>query len=82
MQSVKSWVIGAALAVMLALSAACSPTAPTPPPPPPPPPAPLLSCGDGVSRATVNAGGLAVDFDAPSATGGQAPVNVVLAGLG
>jgi lysophospholipase L1-like esterase len=76
MQSVKSWVIGAALAVMLALSAACSPTAPTPPPPPPPPPAPLLSCGEGVSRATVNAGGLTVSFDAPSATGGQSPVNV------
>ena len=77
MQIVKSWVIGAALAVTLALSAACSPTAPTPPPPPPPPPpGPVLSCGEGVSRATVNAGGLTVSFEAPSATGGQGPVSV------
>jgi len=36
----------------------------------------VLSCGEGVSRATVNAGGLTVSFEAPSATGGQGPVSV------
>src|SRR5262245_33481835 len=64
---------------MLALAASCSsPTAPTPPPPPPPvAEAPVLSCpGDGVNRATVNAGGLAVSFDTPPVTGGQGSVTV------
>jgi len=67
--------------VLLALAASCSsPTGPTPPPPPPPPPvadAPTLSCpADGVSRATVNAGGMAVSFDTPPVTGGQGSVTV------
>lgn len=77
---VKSWVIGVAITLTLALGAACSsPTAPTPPPPPPPPPvaeAPSLSCGEGISRATISAAGMAVSFDAPPVTGGQGSVNV------
>jgi len=76
---VKSWVIGVAITLTLALGAACSsPTAPTPPPPPPPPvaDAPSLACGEGISRATVNAAGMAVSFDAPPVTGGQGSVNV------
>jgi lysophospholipase L1-like esterase len=76
---VKPWVIGAAITLTLALGAACSsPTAPTPPPPPPPPvaDAPSLSCVEGISRATVNAAGMAVSFDTPAPTGGQGAVNV------
>ena len=79
MSFVKSWVIGVATAVTLLLGSACSsPTAPTPPPPPPPPiaDAPSLSCGEGISRATVNAAGMAVSFDAPPVTGGEGSVNV------
>jgi len=77
----KSWVIGSALAAMLVLGAACSktPTAPTPPPPPPPPPVanpPSLSCVEGISRSTVNAGGLAISFDTPPVTDGQGSVTV------
>ncbi len=67
----------------LALASACggTPTAPTPPPPPPPPPppvaeAPSLSCRPDISTGTVNAGGLAVTFDTPVPTNGQAPVTV------
>src|SRR4030095_14732916 len=76
MQTVKSWVIGAAIALALG-SAACNTTGPTPPPPPPPPPpGPVLSCGEGVSRSTVNAGGMTVSFDTPAATGGQGTVSV------
>ena len=77
---VKSCVIGAAMALTLALGAACSstPTAPTPPPPPPPPIAdpPSLSCIEGISRATVSASGMAVSFDTPPVTGGQGSVSV------
>ena len=79
MGNVQSWVIGVAMALTLALGAACSsPTAPTPPPPPPPPvaDAPSLSCGEGISRATVNAAGMAVSFDTPPVTGGQGSVSV------
>jgi lysophospholipase L1-like esterase len=63
----------------LVLAAACSsPSAPTPAPPPPPPVAnaPSLSCGEGISRATVNATGMPVSFDAPPVTGGQGSVSV------
>lgn len=63
----------------LAIAGSCSsPTAPTPPPPPPPPvaEAPSLSCRSDVSIGTVNAAGVDVHFDAPSATNGQAPVLV------
>jgi lysophospholipase L1-like esterase len=69
----------------LAIGAACNPaTAPTPPPPPPPPPVaepPSLSCVEGMSRATVNAAGVAVNFDTPPVTGGQGSVSVVCAPL-
>jgi lysophospholipase L1-like esterase len=79
MYSVKYWAICCALAATTALGAACStPTAPTPPPPPPPPVAnpPSLSCGDGISRATVNPAGVAVTFDAPQVTAGEGAVTV------
>jgi lysophospholipase L1-like esterase len=79
MGNVQSWVIGVAMALSVALGAACSsPTAPTPPPPPPPPvaDAPSLSCGEGISRSTVNATGMPVSFDAPPVTGGQGSVSV------
>ena len=80
MSSVKSWAIRSALiAVLAATSATCStPSTPTPPPPPPPPPAapPTLSCVEGISRATVNASGVAVTYDTPSVSGGQGSVNV------
>jgi lysophospholipase L1-like esterase len=84
MGNVKSWAIRAGLGVAVAVllsGASCSksPTAPTPPPPPPPPPvanAPTLSCGEGISRATVNAGGLALHFDSPPVSDGQGSVNV------
>jgi lysophospholipase L1-like esterase len=76
---VKSCVIGVAVALTLVLGAACSsPTAPTPPPPPPPPvaDAPSLSCVEGISRSTVSATGMPVNFDAPPVAGGQGSVNV------
>jgi len=67
---------------ILAVAAACSkaPTAPEPPPPPPPPPVanpPSLTCGEGINRATVNAGGVALNFDTPPVTDGQGSVSVV-----
>ncbi len=80
---VKYWAVRSGLAAVImsmALVAACSstPTAPTPPPPPPPPVAnaPTLSCVEGISRSTVNAAGMTLDFDAPPVTGGQGTVNV------
>jgi lysophospholipase L1-like esterase len=84
MGSVKSWAIraglGLAVAVLLSgVSCSKSPTAPTPPPPPPPPPvanAPSLACGEGISRSTVNASGLVLNFDTPPVTDGQGSVNV------
>lgn len=84
MRPVKYWAMRSGLAsliAMLAIAAACSksPTAPTPPPPPPPPPIanpPSLSCGEGLSRSTINAGGLAISFDTPSPTDGQGTVTV------
>jgi len=79
MRNVQSWVIGVAMAVTVALGSACStPTAPTPPPPPPPPVAepPSLSCVEGISRATVNAAGMAISFDSPPVAGGQGSVSV------
>jgi lysophospholipase L1-like esterase len=82
MHSVKSWALLCGLVVTLTLGATCSsPTTPTPPPPPPPPVAdpPTLACGEGVSRATVNAAGLAVSFDAPPVTGGEGSVSVTCA---
>ena len=74
----KYWAVWSALAVTLALSAACSsPTTPTPPPPPPPVAAPpTLTCTEGVSRATVNASGMAVSFDTPPVKDGQGSVSV------
>ena len=80
----KFWASRSELGVLLlvaALGLSCSktPTAPEPPPPPPPPVAnpPSLSCGEGISRATVNASGMTLDFNTPSATDGQGSVNVV-----
>lgn len=83
MRNVKFWAtrygLGVAL-VLVALLSACSkaPTAPDPPPPPPPPVAnpPSLACVEGISRATVNAGGMTLDFDAPPVTGGEGSVTV------
>jgi lysophospholipase L1-like esterase len=79
MEIVKYWAIYSALAVTLAIGAACSKnmTAPTPPPPPPVANPPLLACADDISRATVNPGGVPVSFDTPTATAGQGTVNVV-----
>ena len=78
MSFVKSWAVrSVVIAVLIVGGAACStPSTPTPPPPPPPPPAapPTLACVEGISRATVNAGGTAVNFDAPPVTGGQGSV--------
>ena len=63
--------------VVLAAAACSSPTAATPQPPPPPPPeAPSLTCGDDLSRATINADGMSVSYTAPDARNGQSPVNV------
>jgi lysophospholipase L1-like esterase len=80
MRSVKSWAIRSTLIAVLAIfGAACStPSSPTPPPPPPPPPAdpPSLSCVEGISRATVNANGVAVTYDTPPVTAGQGSVTV------
>src|SRR4051812_12602755 len=66
---------------VLMLAAACSkaPTAPTPPPPPPPPPvadAPTITCGAGINRATVNAAGMAINYDTPPVEKGQGSVSV------
>lgn len=71
----------AAVLVSIVIGAACSktPTAPTPPPPPPPPPvadAPSITCVEGLSRATTNAGGLVVNFENPSTSKGQGSVGV------
>jgi hypothetical protein len=80
MSFVKSWAIRSLLVAMLAIfGAACnSPSTPTPPPPPPPPPAapPTLACAEGVSRATVNANGVEVNYDMPPVSGGQGSVSV------
>jgi lysophospholipase L1-like esterase len=78
MSFVKYWAVRAALLATLGFAAACNTTAPTPPPPPPPPPAspPTLTCGEGLSRATVNATGVAVNFDTPPVTAGEGTVNV------
>lgn len=70
----------AALLAALMSSACSSPTTPTPPPPPPPPPPvanpPTINCVEGISRATVNAGGLAISYDTPSVNDGQGSVSV------
>lgn len=79
---VKYWTSRSGLAgivAILMIAGACSktPTAPTPPPPPPPPPVaepPSLSCVEGLSRATINAAGLAVNYETPAVTGGQGSV--------
>lgn len=70
------------LAAVLGI-ASCSktPVAPTPPEPPPvvPPPVanpPSLTCVQAISRTTVNASGLAVNFDTPPVSDGQGSVNV------
>ena len=81
MGEVKSLVISRSvglLLVVLAIAVSCSktPTAPTPPPPPPVADAPSLACGEGVSRATVNASGMPVNYDTPPVTGGQGSVTV------
>ena len=85
MSCVKSWAIRSVLIAVLGLfGAACnSPSTPTPPPPPPPPPAdpPSLTCVEGISRATVNANGVAVNYDTPPVTGGQGSVTVTCAPL-
>jgi lysophospholipase L1-like esterase len=77
---VKSCALVIAFVITAGFGAACSkpPTAPTPPPPPPPPVAnpPSLACVEGVSRSTVNAGGLAVSYDTPPVTDGQGSVSV------
>jgi lysophospholipase L1-like esterase len=78
MKTVKSWVIGALMAVALGGAACSSPAAPTPPPPPPASP-PILTCGEGISRATVNASGVAVSFDLPPVTAGEGTVTVTCA---
>ncbi|HYB95922.1 MAG TPA: GDSL-type esterase/lipase family protein [Vicinamibacterales bacterium] len=69
--------------VLLVAVAACSktppPTAPTPPPPPPPPPVanpPSIACGEGISRSTVNAGGLVITYETPPVSDGQGSVSV------
>ena len=79
MTIVKHWAIRVAMvafAMMLAAASCSHPTAPTPPPPPPVAAPPVLSCGEGVSRATVNAGGLVVTYDKPPVNGGEGAVSV------
>lgn len=84
MNAFRVWISGSAVFLLVALLAsACgsTPTTPTPPPPPPPPPPvvadpPTLSCGGELSRATVNASGMSVTFEAPAASGGQGNVAV------
>lgn len=75
-RSVAAWVV--CLALVTAVSCSKSPTAPTPPEPPPPPVGnpPSLTCGDGISRATVNAAGMTVNFDSPTVSDGQGSVTV------
>ena len=75
-------VMVAAMVVALA-GGACSstPTTPTPTPPPPPPPPitanpPTINCLEGISRATTNAGGLAITYDTPPVNDGQGSVSV------
>lgn len=76
----KQWALRRAIVVLatLLIAGACNTTGPTPPPPPPPvADPPRLSCPlEGISRATVNAGGLTISYDTPSVTGGQGAVNV------
>lgn len=85
MRLVTQWATRSPLAMFIALAvtvASCTktPVSPTPEPPvvtpPPVAEAPSLSCGDGLSRSTVNASGMAITFDTPSATGGQGTVTV------
>ncbi len=85
MKLVHSWATRSGLAVIVSATlffSACSkaqtPVAPTPPPPAPPPVAnaPTLTCVEGVSRATVNATGMPVSFEAPSVKDGEGSVNV------
>ena len=70
------------IVAILMIAGACSktPTAPTPTPPPPPPPPvanpPSLTCVEGITRSTINAGGITLDFDTPPVTAGQGTVNV------
>lgn len=68
----------AAMAFAALFVGSCShPTKPDPPPPPPVAEAPRLSCPlEGISRATVDAGGLTISYDNPSVTGGQGTVNI------
>jgi lysophospholipase L1-like esterase len=65
-------------ALLLVFAGSCSsPTKPTPPPPPPVADPPVLSCPlEGISRATVNAAGMTINFDTPRVTGGEGTVNV------
>lgn len=83
MRSVTYWATRPCLVFLISsavLVASCSktpPAAPTPPTPPAPiADAPSVTCGEGISRATLSATGLAVDFDTPTATAGQGTVNV------
>ena len=77
MKTVKSWVIGTLVALALGSAACSTPSSPTPQPPPPPTAGPpLLSCGEGVSRATVDPTGVAVSFDLPPVTAGEGTVTV------
>jgi lysophospholipase L1-like esterase len=68
----------ACLALVVTASCSKSPTAPTPTTPPPPPVnnAPSLTCGDGISRATVQASGMAINYDTPQVSDGQGSVTV------
>jgi lysophospholipase L1-like esterase len=72
--------VGLAILLLVGLiSISCSSTPTTPTPPPPPPPVanpPSISCGDGLSRATINAGGMAINFDNPPVTDGEGSVTV------
>ena len=62
--------------LVLSIASGCSsPSSPTPPPAPPPE-APVLTCSEGISRGTINAGGMPIEYTAPEVRGGQAPVNV------
>jgi len=66
------------LALLATASCSKSPTAPTPTPPPPTPVGnpPSLTCGDGISRATVNAAGMSINYDTPAVSDGQGSVSV------
>jgi len=66
-----------AVAALLVAGSCSHPTKPDPPPPPPVADPPRLSCPlEGISRATVNAGGLTITYDTPSVTGGEGTVKV------